>query len=90
MRFIDNPSASFGLVNKSHLKFDLDSSDEVTLTQPSADMFSDLRSPVNTMLSGPDFEAPISRYTLSQTGYKDGPCGKGLLSGSYRKMLGAD
>jgi hypothetical protein len=53
-------------------------------------MFSDLRSPVNTMLAGPDFEKPLSRYTLSQTGYKDGPCGKGLLSGSYRKMLGAD
>ena len=80
--------ASFKLTNKSHLKFDLDGYVPEHLPQPTDNIYGDLAKPRNTLLTGPDFEDPISKYTISQT--KDGKCGCGLLTGKYRQMLGAD
>lgn len=75
---------------KSHLKFDLDNFVPEHLPQPAASMYSDLEQPRNTLLDGPNFEEPLSRYTISATKDKKSPCGCGLLTGNYRKMLGAD
>jgi hypothetical protein len=91
MYFIASPSAgNFKLIGKSHLKFDLDSFVPEHLPQPTASIYGDVNVASNTLLAGPDFERPLSTHTISYERDKDGPCGTGLLTGSYRRMLGAD
>lgn len=76
---------NFGVVARSHLKFDPNTGTDVRLPQPCRTMYDDIVLGRNQLNGGPDFDDPLSLYTLSALKTKNKNT-VGLLQGTSKYL----